>query len=117
MSEFVRTFAEWFAYSIEVIGILIIGGVVLYILVYGLARVLKGDYSVDVYQQIRQRLGHGILLGLELLVAADIIHTVAVEFTFHTVAVLGLIVIIRTFLSFSLEVELTGRWPWKKKKK
>lgn len=116
MKEFVRTFAEWFAYSIETIGILIMGGVVLYILVYGLTRVFKGDYSTQVYQQIRQRLGHGILLGLELLVAADIIHTVAVDFTFHTVAVLGLIVIIRTFLSFSLEVELTGRWPWQKKK-
>jgi len=116
MKDFVRTFAEWFAYSIEIIGILIMGGVVLYILIYGLSNVLKGNYSVHVYQQIRQKLGHGILLGLELLVAADIIHTVAVEFSFHTVSVLGLIVIIRTFLSFSLEVELSGRWPWQKKK-
>jgi uncharacterized membrane protein len=52
---------------------------------------------------------------LEFLVAADIIHTVVVEFTFKTVAVLGAIVLIRTFLSFALEVELTGTWPWQKK--
>jgi uncharacterized membrane protein len=52
------------------------------------------------------------LLGLEFLVAGDIIGTVAVEPTFKSLGVLGLIVIIRTFLSFSLEVEINGRWPW-----
>jgi uncharacterized membrane protein len=57
-------------------------------------------------------LGRGILLGLEFLVAADIIHTVAVELNFNTVGVLALVVLIRTLLSFTLEVELTGRWPW-----
>jgi len=67
------------------------------------------------YQRFRQQLGQTILLGLELLVAADIIRTVATEPTFTSVGVLGLIVLIRTFLSFSLEVELTGRWPWQKK--
>jgi uncharacterized membrane protein len=51
-------------------------------------------------------------VGLEFLVAADIIHTVAVDLSFQTVGVLSLIVLIRTFLSFTLEVELTGRWPW-----
>lgn len=55
-----------------------------------------------------------ILIGLELLVAADIIRTVAVEPTLEGVAVLALIVIVRTFLSFSLEVELYGRWPWQR---
>jgi uncharacterized membrane protein len=64
---------------------------------------------------MRQRLGRGILLGLEFLVAADIIHTVAVELSFETVGVLALIVLIRTFLSFTLDVELTGRWPWQEK--
>ena len=57
-------------------------------------------------------MGRGILLGLEFLVAADIIHTVAVELTFTTVGVLAVIVLIRTFLSFTLDLELTGRWPW-----
>lgn len=68
----------------------------------------------DVYHRYRQRLGRSILLGLELLVAADIIRTVAVAPTFESVGVLGVIVVIRTFLSFSLELEITGRWPWQK---
>ena len=66
----------------------------------------------DVYRRFRQQLGRSILLGLELLVAADIIRTVAVTPTLSTVLVLALIVAIRTFLSFSLELEITGRWPW-----
>lgn len=65
-----------------------------------------------VYQPFRQQLGRSILLGLELLVAADIIRTVAVSPTFESVGVLAGIVLIRTFLSFSLELEITGRWPW-----
>jgi uncharacterized membrane protein len=68
----------------------------------------------NVYRRYRQQLGRSILLGLELLVAADIIRTVAVSPTLTSVAVLGGIVLIRTFLSFSLEVEITGRWPWTK---
>jgi len=67
-----------------------------------------------VYETYRRRLGRSILLGLELLVAADIIRTVAVTPTFESVGVLALIVLIRTFLSFSLELEITGRWPWQK---
>ncbi|MEX2335373.1 MAG: DUF1622 domain-containing protein, partial [Pseudohongiella sp.] len=64
------------------------------------------------FREIRQTLGRGILLGLEFLVAADIIHTVAIELTLESVLTLALVVLIRTFLSFALEVELTGRWPW-----
>ena len=64
--------------------------------------------------EYRQLLGRSILLGLELLVAADIIRTVAVTPTFTSVGVLAVIVVIRTFLSFSLELEITGRWPWQK---
>jgi uncharacterized membrane protein len=76
------------------------------------------DYFRDVaarpqaYRQLRQGLGRAILVGLELLVAADIIRTVAVDPTFQSVGVLGLIVVVRTFLSWSLEVEVNGRWPW-----
>jgi uncharacterized membrane protein len=68
----------------------------------------------DVYRRYRQQLGRSILLGLELLVAADIIRTVAVTPTVRSVIVLAGIVLIRTFLSFSLELEITGRWPWQK---
>ncbi len=64
------------------------------------------------YKLFRGQLGRAILLGLELLVAADIIRTVAVTPTAQSVAVLAGIVLIRTFLSWSLELEITGRWPW-----
>jgi uncharacterized membrane protein len=64
------------------------------------------------YKAYRRNLGRGILLGLEFLVLGDLIGTVAVEPSFENLGVLGLIVIIRTFLSFSLEVEIEGRLPW-----
>ncbi|RXZ48357.1 DUF1622 domain-containing protein [Agromyces binzhouensis] len=67
-----------------------------------------------VYTRFRRVLGRGILIGLELLVAADIIRTVAVTPTIESVTVLALIVVIRTFLSWSLEVEISGHWPWQK---
>ena len=68
--------------------------------------------GAEAYRSYRMVLGRSILLGLEMLVAADIIRTVAATPTFRTVGVLGLIVLIRTFLSVSLEVELTHRFPW-----
>ena len=68
--------------------------------------------SGDVYRVFREQLGRYILLGLEFLVAADIISTVAITPNASSVAVLGGIVLIRTFLSFSLQLEVTGYWPW-----
>ena len=64
------------------------------------------------YRAYRRGLGRAILLGLEFLVAADIIRTVAIAPSLENVLVLGLIVLIRTWLSFSLELEIEGRWPW-----
>lgn len=72
----------------------------------------RAGAGADPYKQLRSNLGRSILLGLELLVAGDIINTVAVEPTLRSLAVLAGIVLIRTFLSFSLEVEIEGRWPW-----
>lgn len=66
------------------------------------------------YQALRRSIGGVLLLGLEILVAADLLHTVAVEPTLENVAVLGLVVIIRTVLSFSLEIEIEGMLPWRK---
>ena len=77
-------------------------------------RLPAGAEPLSVYRSYRQLLGRSILLGLELLVAADIIRTVAVAPTYESVGVLAIIVLIRTFLSFSLELEITGRWPWQK---
>lgn len=66
------------------------------------------------YQTLRRSIGAVLLLGIEVLVAADLIHTVAVEPTLANVGVLGLIVIIRTILSFSLEIEIEGMAPWRR---
>lgn len=117
MSEFVKPMAEWCAAIIEATGIALITVLALYSLVFAAVQRFKRIDTQKIYHETRQRLGRGILLGLEFLVAADIIHTVAVELTFTTVGVLAIIVIIRTFLSFTLDVELTGRWPWQEKRK
>jgi uncharacterized membrane protein len=66
----------------------------------------------DAYEQYKIQLGKALLLGLEFLVAADVVKTVVLEPTLQNVAILGLLVIIRTFLSWSLVVEIEGRWPW-----
>jgi uncharacterized membrane protein len=71
----------------------------------------RGETSI-LFRLYRQDMGRAILLGLEFLVAGDIIRTVVVDPTFNNVIVLGLIVLIRTFLSMSLQLELEGRWPW-----
>ena len=92
------------------VAIIVIGVVVASLT--ALVRLLRREAGT--YETYRRRLGRSILLGLELLVAADIIRTVAVTPTFASVGVLAVIVIIRTFLSFSLELEITGRWPWQK---
>lgn len=69
----------------------------------------------DTYREYRHGIGRAILLGLEFLVAADIIRTVAVSPTFTSAGVLAIIVLIRTFLSMALQVELEGRWPWQRR--
>mgnify|MGYP001050123177 CR=1 FL=1 len=111
MENWVKPLAEHVAAIIEAIGICVILIAVLYSSISGIIKKIRSGSS-QAYQHARQTLGQGILLGLELLVAADIIHTVAVELTFKTVGVLAIIVLIRTFLSFTLDVELKGKWPW-----
>ena len=105
--------------AVEAVGLAVdAAGVGVIVVAIGLAGVTfsrslsRGAPFDAAYRGLRQSIGRGILLGLELLVAGDIIRTVAVAPDFAGVGVLALIVAIRTFLSFSLEVELTGRWPW-----
>jgi uncharacterized membrane protein len=116
MSELMQPIAEWCAAIIEALGIGLITATALYVLCFAAFQVVKGAEAETIFHNIRQRLGRGILFGLEFLVAADIIHTVAVELTFTTVGVLAIIVLIRTFLSFTIEVELTGHWPWQNRR-
>lgn len=117
MMEFVKLLAEWGAAIVEALGVGMITLSALYSLIWGAIQRFRhgnGDNALIIWQKVRQRMGRGILLGLEFLIAADIIHTVAVEFTFEAIGVLALIVLIRTFLSFTLELEIDGRWPWQK---
>lgn len=115
MGDSITGLAGWCAGIIEVLGIVIITVFALYALCNAVVRVVKKEDSDLVFYGVRQFLGRGILLGLEFLIAADIIYTVAIELTFNTVGVLAVVVLIRTFLSFTLEVEINGRWPWQEK--
>ena len=120
MIEATVRLAQWCAAIVETIGILLITLSAVYCLIWGVVQKIKvrdPDESIVIWQSIRQLLGRGILLGLEYLIAADIIHTVAVEFSLESVGVLAIIVLIRTFLSFTLAVEIDGHWPWQRKHK
>lgn len=98
--------------AVEWCGIfVIVAGIILATWRFGV-RTSKGKAEDHSLRHYRADIGRAILLGLELLVAADIIATVAIEPTLESLAVLAGIVLIRTFLSLSLEVEITGRWPW-----
>ena len=103
------------AKAIELLGIAIIAlGAVLNLGRFALSS-LGANRDVDALATLRSNFGRSILLGLEFLIAADIINTVAVTPTLQSVIVLGAIVLIRTFLSFSLELEIEGRWPWQRR--
>jgi uncharacterized membrane protein len=90
-------------------GIMILGG--LGALVAFVPRALR-ERTPDSYEALRRNLGRSILLGLEVLIVADIVRTIIVDPTLESVAVLAAIVLIRILLSFSLEVEIDGAWPW-----
>jgi uncharacterized membrane protein len=100
---------------LELIGIAVVmigAAIALYRFFRGSDAAREGEGRVACF---RSDLGRAILLGLEFLVAADIVNTVAIDPTLDSLAVLAGIVLIRTFLSFSLEVELEGRWPWQRR--
>lgn len=111
--EYIRVYIDYVAAIMEAIGVLTIFFGSLYSLGKFLFR-LRSNQAVR-YTELRQAVGKSILLGLELLIAADIMATVVAEPTLRSVSVLGLIVIIRTFLSLSLQVELEGKFPWQRK--
>lgn len=113
--EETRVYIVYIARIIEGMGVAIIGvGIVIALLRF----IVPGlqPRKQKTYRQLRQDLGKVILLGLEILVAADIIATVVTEPTLEKVLTLGLIVLIRTLLSLSLQVELEGRFPWQSPK-
>ncbi len=111
-----QEFAWWVeraARSIETLAvaliIVVVAGATVHYLLVTLGR---REAMPTAYEDYRRRLGRALMLGLEILVAADIVRTVALDDTLRGVAGLGLLVLIRTFLSWSLLLEVEGRWPW-----
>lgn len=98
--------------AIEVVGaaIMVVGGAAAFIA--AVPQALRVETRPQAFPSLRRNLGRAILLGLEVLIVADIIRTIVVEPTVESVLVLGTIVVIRVVLSFSLEVEMDGVWPW-----
>ncbi len=107
-------FMEHVAHAFELVAaaVLVIG--LLWSAILSLRRWQRSGSGAQAYQVLRRSIGAVLLLGIEVLVAADLIDTVAVEPTLENVAVLGLIVVIRTVLSFSLEIEIDGVPPWRR---
>jgi uncharacterized membrane protein len=113
MIEQAHSVVDMLAKILELVGAAIILGGVLIASIRFLADGHSTNWQ-DAYGRYRAGLGRGILLGLELLVGADIISTITAPLTFESVGLLGAIIAIRTFLSFSLETEIEGCWPWRR---
>ena len=112
--EAVFTWIELASIAIEVLAVVIIFTAVAFGTIRYLYQILLVRKNYDQhFKQYKHGLGKSLLLGLEILVAADVVRTVALEPTFENVLTLGLLVLIRTFLSWSLVVEIEGHWPWK----
>ena len=100
------------AFELAGVAVLVIGSILAFVRsIVSLIRLRDGPAA---YRHLRLYLGRSIVVGLEILIAADIIRSVVIDPTFTSVGVLGLIVLIRTFLSWSLDVEINGEWPWQR---
>ena len=104
---------EWASFALDTLAVfVIVAGALIATIRFGLIRALivRDQYHIEI--KYKQQLGTALLLGLDLLVASDVIDTVALDRTLYNVATLGLLVIIRIALTWSLVVEVEGRWPW-----
>lgn len=107
-------FAEVIATSIEVAAIMAITVAIIAALVSSIAERVRSNW-VNAFETFKRTMARGMLIGLDLLIAADIIKTVTQEPTIENTVTLGLLVLIRTFLSWSIVLEITARWPWQRK--
>lgn len=112
MDMSVKELAEYASLGMQLLGFLVIVAGTLFASLRYVRRLLAHD--PDAYRKVRAELGRAILLGLEVLVAADIIETLLVDLTLEAVGALGLLVLVRTVLSWSLSVEIDGYVPWKR---
>jgi uncharacterized membrane protein len=114
MWDLFETAMQWITSILEAGGAAVIFfGSVVATVAY-LKMVLTGVDPDERFRQFRTSLARSILLGLEFLVAADIVRTVTIDFSLDSLAVLAVLVLIRTFLSFALETEIAGHWPWQR---
>jgi uncharacterized membrane protein len=114
LTDQAHALVDQFAKVLELFGVaIILGGIVLATVTFLRNGSRTNDWR-SAYPSYRSDIGRGILLGLELLVGADIISTITAPLTFESVGLLAAIVAIRTFLSFSLETEIEGCWPWQR---
>jgi uncharacterized membrane protein len=112
----IRAVIEWAALGIEVLAVaIIVASVIMVVFSHGTVRFLFHLDTPGAYETYKHQLAKPLLLALDFLVAGDVVRTIALEPTLNNVAVLGLLVVIRTFLSWSITVELEGRWPWRGK--
>ncbi len=102
------------AHGFEIVATLVIAVGLIWATYFSLRTLIRTKKGDTAYKAMRQTFGGALLLGLEILVAGDLIRTVAVEPNLDNVIVLGVIVLIRTLLSFSIEVEIDGVLPWRK---
>jgi uncharacterized membrane protein len=112
MREDILSWVEYAATGVELLAVAIIVAVILTATLSYLSKIAAREADTSTYSSYRYQIGRALLLGLEILVAADIIRTVVLEPTLTNVLVLGLLVLIRTFLSWALILEIEGRWPW-----
>jgi uncharacterized membrane protein len=109
----IRLIIEWAALVIEVLAVVIIvASVIMAVISHGTVRFLFHVEKPGAFAAYKHQLAKPLLLALDFLVAGDVVKTIALEPTLNNVAVLGLLVIIRTFLSWSITVEMDGHWPW-----
>ena len=110
--ERILEWIEYAALAIEILAVAIIVVAIFYSVFRYSMRGIFQSQAEGRYQELKVQLGRTLLLGLEILVAADIVRTVALEATLESVVILGLLVLVRTFLSWALVVEIEGHWPW-----
>jgi uncharacterized membrane protein len=111
--ETIRAVIEWVAFGIEIVGaVVIVAGVLRIVITRGAVSFLFKLEKPGAYGSYKYQMGRSLLLGLDFLVAGDVVRTVALEPTVVNISVLGLLVLVRTFLSWSVAVEIEGHWPW-----
>jgi uncharacterized membrane protein len=115
--EMIHHVIEWIALGIELLAIaVIVSAVIILAIRRGTVRYLFHLGEPGAYESYKHILARALLLGLELLVAADVVRTVALDPTLANIAILGVLVVVRTLLSWSMSVEVEGHWPWARPK-